>query len=192
MIFPAIQIESFIRASDRIREALGHPVIRHILNSSGIERFPEAQFDMVRLGIGLYGISAVDHTLQNVSTLKSTILQVKALYPGDTVGYGRMGKIEKPSVIAVVPVGYADGISRGLSNGRGSFLVNGVPVPIIGNVCMDMTMLDVTGTDAREGDEVIIFGEDNPVTRLADVLGTIPYEILTGVSERVRRVYLYE
>ena len=188
--FSRIQIESFIRASDRIREALGHPVIRHILNSSGIERFPDAQFDMVRLGIGLYGISAVNHALQNVSTLKSTILQVKPLYPGDTVGYGRMGKIEKPSEIAVVPVGYGDGISRRLSNGRGSFLVNGVPAPVIGNVCMDMTMLDVTGTGAREGDEVIIFGDDSPVTRLADALGTIPYEILTGVSERVRRVYL--
>jgi Alr-MurF fusion protein len=191
--FSQSQVESFRRASDRIMQTLGHPVIRHILNSSGIERFPEAQFDMVRLGIGLYGISPVfSDKLLNVSTLKSTILQIKPLYPGDTVGYGRSGKIGKPSVIAVVPVGYADGISRRLSNGAGRFLVNGSLVPVIGNVCMDMTMLDLTGIEAREGDEVIIFGDGNPVTRLAIALETIPYEILTGISERVKRVYLYE
>jgi Alr-MurF fusion protein len=191
--FTRYQIDLFSRASERLTEALGYPVIRHILNSSGIERFPDAQFDMVRLGIGLYGISSVAGTkLRNVSTLKSTILQVKDVYPGDTVGYGRHGKIEKPSTIAIVPVGYADGINRHLGNGTGKFIVKGTSVPVIGNVCMDMTILDVTGTNIHEGDEVIIFGDENPVTEMAAELDTIPYEILTGISERVKRVYLYE
>jgi alanine racemase len=191
--FTRYQIDLFSRASERLTEALGYPVIRHILNSSGIERFPDAQFDMVRLGIGLYGISSVaPEKLRNVSTLKSTVLQVKDVYPGDTVGYGRMGKIEKPSTIAIVPVGYADGINRHLSNGRGRFTINGRAVPVIGNICMDMTILDATGTDIREGDEVIIFGDENPVRDMAAELDTIPYEILTGISERVKRVYLYE
>jgi Alr-MurF fusion protein len=191
--FTHSQIGCFRRASDRIAQTLGHPVIRHILNSSGIERFPEAQFDMVRLGIGLYGISPVDQDkLLHVSTLKSTILQIREVFPGDTVGYGRRGKIGKPSVIAVIPVGYADGISRRLSNGRGRFLVNGAPAPVIGNICMDMTMLDITGLPAREGDEVILFGDNPTVSEIAGALETIPYEILTGISERVKRVYLYE
>jgi alanine racemase len=191
--FTLYQIALFSRTSDRLIEALGYPVIRHILNSSGIERFPDAQFDMVRLGIGLYGISSLaPEKLRNVSTLKSTVLQVKDVYPGDTVGYGRKAKIEKPSTIAIVPVGYADGINRHLGNGTGRFSIHGTDVPIIGNICMDMTILDVTGTNAREGDEVIVFGNDNPVTDMAAELDTIPYEILTGISERVKRVYLYE
>jgi alanine racemase len=191
--FTRSQISLFSRASGRLTDALGYPVIRHILNSSGIERFPEAQFDMVRLGIGLYGISSeAPEKLRNVSTLKSTVLQVKDVYPGDTVGYGRHGKIEKPSTIAIVPVGYADGINRRLGNGTGKFIIHGARVPVIGNVCMDMTILDVTGTNIHEGDEVIIFGDENPVTDMAAELKTIPYEILTGISERVKRVYLYE
>jgi Alr-MurF fusion protein len=191
--FTRYQVDLFSRASERLIEALGYPVIRHILNSSGIERFPDAQFEMVRLGIGLYGISYMNpEKLRNVSTLKSTVLQVKDVYPGDTVGYGRHGKIEKPSTIAIVPVGYADGINRHLGNGTGRFIINGTAVPIIGNICMDMTILDVTGTNTREGDEVIIFGDENPVTAMAAELDTIPYEILTGISERVKRVYLYE
>jgi Alr-MurF fusion protein len=191
--FTRYQIDLFSRASERLIEALGYTVLRHILNSSGIERFPDAQFDMVRLGIGLYGISNVNpEKLRNVSTLKSTVLQVKDVYPGDTVGYGRHGKIMKPSTIAIVPVGYADGINRHLGNGTGRFIVNGAAVPVIGNICMDMTILDVTGTITREGDEVIIFGDEYPVTDIAAELDTIPYEILTGISERVKRVYLYE
>jgi len=191
--FSAEQIDVFSRVSERIITSLGYPVIRHILNSSGIERFPGAQFDMVRLGIGLYGLSSVDNTkLRNVSTLKTTILQIKPLYPGDTVGYSRKGKVVRPASIAIIPVGYADGINRRLSNGAGQFLVNGKLVPVIGNICMDMTMLDVTDADAAEGDEVIVFGEGLPVTRLAETVGTIPYEILTGISERVKRVYLHE
>ncbi len=183
----------FTRVSERIITALGYPVIRHILNSSGIERFPEAQFDMVRLGIGLYGVSSVDSSrLRNVSTLKSTVLQVKPVYPGDTVGYSRKGKVVRPSAIAIIPVGYADGLNRRLSNGVGSFLVNGTKVPVIGNICMDMTMLDITGVEVAEGDEVVLFGAGLPVSLLSEALGTIPYEILTGISERVKRVYLHE
>ena len=148
---------------------------------------------MVRLGIGLYGISNTNPgKLRNVSTLKSTILQIKPVLPGETVGYSRRGRPGKPSLIAVVPVGYADGLDRRLSNGKGAFLVTGRLVPIIGNICMDMTMIDVTGTKAEEGDEVIIFGEGNPITGMAEKLDTIPYEILTGVSERVKRVYFQE
>ena len=191
--FTRSQITLFKQVSDDIIRTLGYPVIRHILNTSGIERFPEAQFDMVRLGIGLYGISSVDQRkLRNVSTLKSTILQIKPVEPGETVGYGRKGKPEKSSLIAVIPVGYADGLNRRLSNGKGVFLVNGKRAPIVGNICMDMTMIDVTGTGAKEGDEVVIFGEGNPITTLARQLNTIPYEILTGVSERVKRVYFQE
>jgi len=190
--FTENQVQVFTNVSERIMEALGYQVIRHILNTSGIERFPHAMFDMVRLGIGLYGISTTGHgKLRNVSTLKSTILQIKPVYPGDTVGYGRKGNIQKPTVIAIVPVGYADGLNRKLSNGSGEFVVKGRRVPIVGNICMDMTMIDITGTDAREGDEVVIFGEENPITAMAEILDTIPYEILTGVSERVKRIYYH-
>jgi Alr-MurF fusion protein len=191
--FTTEQVAVFTRVSERIITALGYPVIRHILNSSGIERFPDAQFDMVRLGIGLYGVSSVDSTrLRNVSTLKSTVLQVKPVYPGDTVGYSRKGKVVRPSAIAIIPVGYADGLNRRLSNGVGHFLVNGTRVPVIGNICMDMTMLDITGVEVAEGDEVVLFGPDLPVSLLSEALETIPYEILTGISERVKRVYLHE
>jgi alanine racemase len=191
--FTGNQIASFIQVSDKIIQTLGYPVIRHILNTSGIERFPGAQFDMVRLGIGLYGISSVDHNkLRNVNTLKSNILQIKPVEPGETVGYGRKGKPEKPILIAIVPIGYADGLNRRLSNGKGAFLVKGKLAPIIGSICMDMTIIDVTGTGAKEGDEVVIFGDGNPVTTIARQLDTIPYEIFTGVSERVKRVYFHE
>jgi alanine racemase len=187
------QIETFKQAASLITDTLGYPIIRHILNTSGIERFPDAQFEMVRLGIGLYGISTTSQgKLRNVSTLKSTILQIKSVKPGDTVGYGRKGKPQKPSLIAVIPIGYADGLDRRLSNGKGAFLVNGHLTPIVGNICMDMTMVDITETEAKEGDEVIIFGEKNPITTLAEQLDTIPYEILTGISERVKRVYYQE
>ncbi len=191
--FTREQIDTFRVNSDQIISAVGYPVIRHILNSSGIERFPDAQFEMVRLGIGLYGISSVDSArLQTVSTLKSTILQIKEVQPGETVGYGRRGKPTKPSQIAVVPIGYGDGLNRRLSNGRGSFVVRGKTAPIIGSICMDMTLIDVTGTGAREGDEVIIFGEKPSVVDVARILETIPYEVLTGISERVKRVYIQE
>jgi alanine racemase len=191
--FTACQIQMFGQMATRITATLGYPVIRQILNSSGIERFGNALFDMVRLGIGLYGISSCDPgKLRTVSTLKSTILQIKKVNPGETVGYGRAGKIERASVIAIVPIGYADGLNRKLSNGKGHFMLKNTPVPIIGNICMDMTMVDITDTEALEGDEVVVFGENNSITDIASNLGTIPYEILTGVSERVKRVYYHE
>ncbi len=191
--FTRIQVQVFSAVSGQIIKALGYPAIRHILNTSGIERFPEAQFDMVRLGIGLYGISSTDSgKLRPVSTLKSTILQIKTVQPGESVGYGRRGMPKKTSLIAVVPVGYADGLNRRMGNGTGKFLVRGKPAPTVGNICMDMTMIDVTGLGAVEGDEVVIFGENPPITTLATDLETIPYEVLTGISERVKRVYIHE
>jgi alanine racemase len=191
--FTGQQIEIFRTVSDKIINHLGYPVIRHILNTSGIERFPNAQFDMVRLGIGLYGITSLGHKkLRNVSTLRSTILQIKPVHPGETVGYSRRGKPAKETMIAIIPVGYADGLNRKAGNGSVSFLVSGKQAPTIGNICMDMTMIDITGIPAKEGDEVVIFGEGVPITGLSAKLNTIPYEILTGVSERVKRVYYYE
>jgi len=191
--FTGSQIASFRKVSDTIISALDYPVIRHILNTSGIERFPEAQFEMVRLGIGLYGAGSIHRgKLRTVSTLKSTILQIKPVMPGESVGYGRKGKPDRPALIAIVPIGYADGLNRRLSNGKGKFLVRDKLAPIIGNICMDMTMIDVTETDAKEGDEVVIFGEAPSINTLAADLETIPYEVLTGISERVKRVYIHE
>jgi len=191
--FTRSQINKFEDESSRIMQALNYPVLRHILNSAGIERFPEAQFDMVRLGIGLYGISAVDQSqLTNISTLKSTVTQIKQVKQGETIGYGRTGKADKDLTIAIVPVGYADGLSRALSNGVGRFSINGYLVPIIGTICMDMCMVNITGCDIKEGDEVIVFGEKIPVTEIAEKLGTIPYEVFTGISGRVKRVYFQE
>jgi alanine racemase len=191
--FTREQINRFKTESERIIEALGYPVLRHILNSAGIERFPDAQFDMVRLGIGLYGISAIDQNqLKNISTMKSTVTQVKRVKKGETVGYGRTGKADKDLTIAIVPVGYADGLNRALSNGVGRFWINGYFVPIIGTICMDMCMVDISECDIHEGDEVMVFGEHIPVTEIAEKLGTIPYEVFTGVSSRVKRVYFQE
>ncbi len=191
--FTREQISSFKKESERIIEALGYPVLRHILNSAGTERFPQAQFDMVRLGIGLYGISAIDQNqLKNISTLKSSVTQVKKVKKGETIGYGRTGKADKDLTIAIVPVGYADGLNRALSDGVGRFWINGYFVPIIGTICMDMCMVDISECDIHEGDEVTVFGEQIPVTEIAEKLGTIPYEVFTGVSARVKRVYFQE
>jgi len=191
--FTQAQIDRFDNESKRIIQALGYSVWRHILNSAGIERFPDAQFDMVRLGIGLYGISAIDQNqLTNISTLKSTVTQVKHVVKGETIGYGRTGKAEENITIAIVPVGYADGLNRALSDGVGRFWINGYFVPIIGTICMDMCMVNITGCDIHEGDEVVVFGEQIPVTEIAEKLGTIPYEVFTGVSSRVKRVYFQE
>ncbi|MEI6749957.1 MAG: bifunctional UDP-N-acetylmuramoyl-tripeptide:D-alanyl-D-alanine ligase/alanine racemase [Bacteroidales bacterium] len=193
--FTRKQIELFRQMSDRLLQAFEYPILRHILNSSGISRFPEAEFDMVRLGIGLYGIGAYESEqsqLENVSTLRSCISQIKLVNAGESVSYGRHWIAERDTRVAVVPIGYADGLSRRLSNGKGHLLVNNSLVPIIGNICMDMCMIDLTGTEAKEGDEVIIFGKELPIIRLAEELETIPYEILTGVSRRVKRVYFQE
>ncbi|MBN2764060.1 MAG: alanine racemase, partial [Bacteroidales bacterium] len=192
-VFTRKQITLFRKIADQLSSELGYPVIRHILNSGGIERFPDACFDMVRLGIGLYGISAcVQNKLRNVSSLKSQISQIKVIEPGESIGYSRKAKVTEKTSIAIIPVGYADGINRKLGNRNGCFILKGKPAPIIGNICMDMTMVDITGIKASEGDEVIIFGDSYPVSRLAEQLETIPYEILTGISGRVKRVYFHE
>lgn len=187
------QIELFKNWSGKIRKQFSYHIDKHILNSAGIERFPEAQFDMVRLGIGLYGVSSVyQDKLMNVSSLKTTISQIKLIEKEKTVGYGRKGQLQSDTRIGVIPIGYADGFNRKLSNGVGQVLVNGKLVPVLGNVCMDMSMIDLTNVDAKEGDTVIIFGDDYSVCDLADQLNTIPYEILTTISRRVKRVYFQE
>ena len=193
--FTRHQISLFRMISDRICSEFEYPILRHIANTAAITRFPEARLDMVRIGIGLYGIAPLpdeQDKLENVSTLRAVISQIKRLQPDDTVGYNRRYKATKETLIAIVPIGYADGLSRALSNGRGHLKVQGQFAPIVGNICMDMTMIDITGIIASEGDEVIIFGKDLPITRLADEMGSIPYEILTGISQRVKRVYFQE
>ena len=191
--FTQDQIDYYTESYNRISQSIGYSPIRHILNSAGIERFSQAQFDMVRLGIGLYGVSSIDQTkLQNVSTLKTHVIQVKYLNPGETVGYNRKGVITRPSTIATIPIGYADGLDRRLSNGNGRFMLKGKLVPTIGNVSMDTCMIDATGVDVSEGDEVIIFGKQPTIFDLAKAIGTIPYEVLTSISRRVKRVYFQE
>ncbi len=187
------QVALFLKNADRISESLGYRPLYHVLNSAGIERFPQYQFDMVRLGIGIYGVSAIPgNHLTPVASFKCKILQIKTLKPEDgTIGYGRHGKIAQGgTVIATIPVGYADGVDRHLSCGKGYFSVNGHRVPTIGNICMDMCMLDVTGVDAKVGDTVTIFGADPTITELAEILGTIPYEILTSVPRRIERIII--
>ena len=187
------QIELFQQNAGALSDSLGYKPMWHILNSAGIERFPQYQFDMVRLGIGIYGISALPGVkLAPVASLKCKILQIKHLKPEDgTVGYGRHGKIAAGgTVTATIPVGYADGIDRLLGCGRASFLLNGKRVPTIGNICMDMCMLDITGVEAKVGDTVTIFGKEPTISELAAILGTIPYEILTSVPRRIERVVI--
>lgn len=185
------QISLFQKNADLITSSLAYKPLYHMLNSAGIERFPQHQFDMVRLGIGIYGVSALPgNHLSPVASFKCKVLQVKTLNPEDgTIGYGRHGKIaQEGTVVATIPVGYADGLDRHLSRGKGVFSINGHKVPTIGNICMDMTMLDVTGLDVKVGDTVTIFGDDPTVSELAEILGTIPYEILTSVPRRIERV----
>ena len=189
--FTREQLDLFAKNTARIINAIGYTPMRHILNSAGIERFSEYQYDMVRLGIGIYGISALPGVrLSPVASLKCKVLQIKTLSgPEETIGYGRWGHVaEGGSTIATIPVGYADGIDRHLGRGNASFSVNGHRVPTIGNICMDMCMLDVSGVDVKPGDTVTIFGEDPSVEELAEKLGTIPYEILTSVPRRIERV----
>lgn len=191
--FTRQQVELFTRCADRIQNAFEHKIMRHILNSAGTERFPEYQFDMIRLGIGHYGISALPGVhLRQVCSLKTVILQIKTIQPGETVGYSRNGKVEKQKRIAILPIGYADGFDRKLSNGVGEVLVNGKRAKVIGNVSMDLIAIDITGTEAAEGDKVEIFGENLLLSEVAGWLHTIPYEILTSISRRVKRVYFQE
>ena len=184
------QIRMFEDNASRIIGEIGYKPMLHILNSAGIERFPQYQHDMVRLGIGIYGISALPGVkLSPVASLKCKILQIKHLRPEDgTIGYGRHGMISpEGTTIATIPVGYADGIDRHLGCGRASFSLNGQRVPTIGNICMDMCMLDITGVDAKVGDTVTVFGEDPTASELAGILGTIPYEIMTSIPRRIDR-----
>ena len=183
------QAEEFLQMADTITDSVGYKPMYHLLNSAGIERFPQYQFDMVRLGIGIYGISALDAPeVKPFASLKVKVLQVKTLDKG-TVGYGRKGQVSpEGTVIATIPAGYADGLDRHLGCGNASFSLNGHRVKTIGNICMDMCMLDVTGVPVQVGDTVTIFGEDPSVNELADILGTIPYEVLTSVPRRIERV----
>ncbi len=193
--FTRSQFAQFEKMGEKLQSAIEHPVIKHVLNSAGITRFPEAQFDMVRLGISLYGVAhskEEQSNLENVSTLKSIISQIKLIPPKGTIGYNRKGVAKKEMKIAIVPVGYADGLSRKLGNGQGSLWINGKLVPLVGDICMDMCMVDITNIKAKEGDEVIIFGNDRSINALSEELETIPYEVLAGISKRVKRVYFHE
>ena len=179
----------------QLETELSYTFLKHILNSAGISRFPEAQMDMVRLGIGLYGVEHLAEEkgkLQNVSSLKTIISQIKEVPKGETIGYNRSFNAPEKMRIAIVPVGYADGLRRNLSNGKGQLFIHGKAAPIIGKICMDMCMLDIRNISCKEGDQVIIFGENHPITELAKQAETIPYEILTGISKRVKRVYFQE
>ncbi len=189
------QISLFNKGYNAIAKKLKYEPLKHLLNSPGITRYPEAQFDMVRLGIGLYGIEVnqfYQEHLQPTGTLKTTISQIREIDAHQTVGYGRKGKKATAARIAIMAIGYADGYSRRFSNGVGKVWVNGQLAPVIGNVCMDMTMIDITGIQASEGDEVIVFGKEIPIWELSQAIGTIPYEVLTGISGRVKRIYYSE
>jgi len=191
--FTKLQFSRFKDYCDILSNLFDYKILRHILNSSGIERFPEMEMDMVRLGIGLYGVSPnCQSELKNVATLKTTISQIRTVNAGETIGYGRKGIAEKTMKIAILPIGYADGLNRRLSNGIGKVLIGGSRAPIIGTICMDMCMVDITGVCAHEGDRATIFGEDLPVNEVAATLGTISYEVLTSIGQRVKRVYFKE
>ncbi|PCJ00861.1 MAG: alanine racemase [Flavobacteriales bacterium] len=192
--FTTQQIEVFKNISNSISKEFDYYIERHILNSNGIINFNNAQMDMVRLGIGLYGVSSDDNSqkkLKSASTLKSKIAQIKCIKKGDNIGYNRLGIAHENLTIATIPVGYADGLSRSLGNGNWEMIINNKKASIVGNVCMDMVMIDVTNIKCQEGDEAFIFSDENPITEMAKRIGTIPYEILTSYSPRVLRVFKY-
>ena len=188
--FTKKQFDVYNEASLKLQKSFPDKILRHICNTAGIERFPEYHLDMVRLGLGLYGIDPfTNKTIHNVATLRTTILQIHDVKKEDTVGYSRKGQLTRDSRIAAIPIGYADGLDRHLGCGNGYCLVNNKKAPYVGNICMDVAMIDVTDIPCKEGDSVEIFGDNLPVTALSDILGTIPYEILTSLSERVKRIY---
>lgn len=194
-VFTKKQVALFDKMSSEIMGHFDYSIVRHICNSFGIIRFPEAQYDMVRLGIGLYGVapeSPITDKLRNVSTLRTTITQIHELKSGDTIGYGRTEKVKGEMRSATLPIGYADGLNRKNGNRQGCVVINGHRAPIIGNVCMDMCMVDITGIPCKEGDDVVVYGEGLPITEFAKNSETIPYEVLTGISERVKRVYFQD
>jgi alanine racemase len=193
--FAYSQIDLFERLSSKLMAELQIKPLRHILNTSGISNYPGSQYDMTRLGIGLYGVSndaEEQKQLENVGTLKSVISQIRSIAAGESVGYGRRFIAEKPTKIATIPIGYADGISRSWGNGLGFVTIKKSKATIVGSICMDMLMVDVTEIECAEGDQVIIFGESPTVTYMAQKLNTIPYEILTSISQRVKRVFYRE
>ena len=191
--FSAEQFRKFDEGSRKLQEAFSHKILRHMDNSAAIEHFPERQLDMCRLGLGLYGVDPRDNRmLSTVSTLKTTILQLRHVPKEETVGYSRKGVLQRDSVIAAIPIGYADGLNRHLGRGACYCMVNGQKAPYVGNICMDVAMIDVTDIPCQEGDSVEIFGTHLPVTVLSDVLDTIPYEVLTGISGRVKKVYFQD
>lgn len=191
--FSQRQYQLFTQGADLLQAAFDHHILRHIDNSAGIEHFPERQLDMCRLGIGLYGINPRTNTLlHNVCTLKTTLLQIRSVSAEETVGYSRKGIVHRDSRIAAIPIGYADGLHRALGNGKAYCLVNGKQAPYVGNICMDVAMIDVTDIACQEGDVVEVFGDNLPITVLSDAMQTIPYEILTGISDRVKRVYFQD
>ncbi len=193
--FTKQQLDTFEKMCTQVESILSYTPMRHACNTGAIQRFPDAQYDMVRLGIGLYGISAYgpeQDSLETVSTLKTSISQIKKIKAGESVGYNRSFIAKNDSTIATIPLGYADGLRRSLSNGRGNVWIDGKNCPIVGNVCMDMTMIDISETNAKEGDEVIVFGRQISLSEFARKCETIPYEILTSISQRVKRIYLEE
>ena len=191
--FTAKQFNLFNDISSKLQAAFPHKILRHICNTAGIERFPQYHLDMVRLGIGLYGVNPINNSIiNNVASLSTTILQIHDVKAEDTVGYSRKGHLNKLSRIAAIPIGYADGLNRHLGCGSAYCLVDGKPAKYVGNICMDVAMIDVTDIPCNEGDKVEIFGDKLPVSVLSDKLQTIPYEILTSISERVRRVYFQD
>ena len=191
--FSAQQFALFKEGADSLQRAFEHKILRHMDNSAGIEHFPERQMDMCRLGLGLYGVNPrTNEIINNVSTLKTTILQLRHVKAGESVGYSRKTILEKDSLIGAIPIGYADGLNRHLGNRHGYCLVNGHRAAYVGNICMDVAMIDVTDIDCKEGDSVEIFGDNLPVTALSDVIDTIPYEVLTGISNRVKRIYFQD
>ncbi|MBQ7422469.1 MAG: alanine racemase, partial [Prevotella sp.] len=191
--FSKLQFSRFEKGSKALQAAFEHKILRHICNSAGIEHFPEWQMDMCRLGIGLYGVNPRNNSiLNNVSTLKTTILQVRHVKTGESIGYSRKTFLKRDSMIAAIPIGYADGLNRHLGNRNCYCLVKGRRAEYVGNICMDVAMIDVTDIDCKEGDKVEIFGDNLPVTVLSDILGTIPYEVLTSISNRVKRIYFQD
>jgi alanine racemase len=191
--FTARQVELFLQAADKIKEATGYTFLRHILNSTGIVRFPQYQFDMVRPGIGIYGVGNFEGlSLRSSGRFKTRISQTKIIKAGEPVGYGCADVSPADRLIAILPVGYADGLNRRLGNRNGSLFINGSKAPIIGNVCMDMCMADISGVGAEVGDEAEVFGENITIEEIAAQCQTIPYEILTSIPGRVKRVFFRE
>ena len=184
------QVSTFLKMTKQISEVLGYSIMRHILNSGGIERFPDAQFEMVRLGIGLYGMSSNNAQLENVYRWKTQISQIKKIKKGESVSYNRSWTAKRDSVIATLFIGYADGLNRGLGNENWHLKWKGIKVPIVGDICMDLCMVDITDIDAKVGDELVIFDHQDEINEMAEKLKTINYEVLTNISKRVRRAYI--